>query len=193
MKGSLRERSPGVWQVRVSLGRDPGRRRNRYAAATVRGTKRDARRAAARLVNEADQGRIPLAKETCGDLRRPVGPVARHIEARGRAPKTLVENRRMAAAVTKELGSKDLQKLKWALSTPGPTTTLHGGRSGSRRNGQSRCRRSWGSWTCGRRPRWRCAMTAPRLPMWPRCSGLDTPSRAEPIRSWRDFVCSLAR
>ena len=42
VKGSLRERSPGVWQVRVSLGRDPATHRYRYAAATVRGTKTDA-------------------------------------------------------------------------------------------------------------------------------------------------------
>jgi len=47
VKGSLRERSPGVWQVRASLGRDPATHRYRYAAATVRGTKRDAQRAAA--------------------------------------------------------------------------------------------------------------------------------------------------
>ena len=44
--GSLREPLPGVWQVRVSLGRDPVTHRYRYAAATVRGTKRDARLAA---------------------------------------------------------------------------------------------------------------------------------------------------
>ena len=30
-----------------------------------------------------------------------------HIEARGRAPKTLVENRRMAPAIAEELGAKD--------------------------------------------------------------------------------------
>jgi len=52
----------------VSLGRDPATHRCRYAAATVRGAKRDAQRAAARLVNEASQGRIPLTKETVGGL-----------------------------------------------------------------------------------------------------------------------------
>ena len=60
--GSLRERSPGVRQRRVSLGRDPGTHRYRCAATTVRGTKRDAQRAAAGLVSEADHGRIPLTK-----------------------------------------------------------------------------------------------------------------------------------
>src|SRR5580704_852703 len=38
--------------------------------------------------------------------------LADHIEARGRAPKTLFENRRMAAAIAEELRGKDLQKLK---------------------------------------------------------------------------------
>jgi hypothetical protein len=64
---------------------------------------------AARLVNEASEGRISLAKETFGSL---LDRWLDHIEARGRAPKTLVENRRMAAAIAKELGAKDLRKLK---------------------------------------------------------------------------------
>ncbi len=68
MKGSLRERSPGVWQTRVSLGHDPETHRYRYAQATARGGRRDAQRAAARLVSEAAQGRIPLTKETFGGL-----------------------------------------------------------------------------------------------------------------------------
>ena len=41
VKGSLRERSPDVWQVRVPLGRDLPRH-YRNAAATVQETKRDA-------------------------------------------------------------------------------------------------------------------------------------------------------
>jgi len=69
----------------------------------------DAQRTSARLVNEASQGRIPLTKETFGGL---LTRWLDHIEARGRAPKTLVENRRIAAAIAEELGAKDLQKLK---------------------------------------------------------------------------------
>jgi hypothetical protein len=76
---------------------------------TATDTRRNAQRAAARLLNDADSGRIPLTNETFG------GRLTRwldHIDARGRAPKTLVENRRLAAAITEELGSKDVQKLK---------------------------------------------------------------------------------
>jgi len=75
----------------------------------VRGTKQDAQRAAAGLVSEADHGRITLTKETFGGL---LTRWLDHIETRGRAPRTLVENRRIASAITEELGSKDLQKLK---------------------------------------------------------------------------------
>jgi hypothetical protein len=49
---SLRERPPGVWQVRVSLGT----LRYRYAHATVQGGRRDDQKAAARLVSEAAKG-----------------------------------------------------------------------------------------------------------------------------------------
>ena len=61
------------------------------------------------MVNEASQGRIPLTNETFGDL---LNRWLDHIEVRGRAPKTLVENRRMAAAIATELGTKELRKLK---------------------------------------------------------------------------------
>jgi hypothetical protein len=43
--GSLCERPPGVWQVRVSIGRDPVSHRYQYASTTVRGGRREANRA----------------------------------------------------------------------------------------------------------------------------------------------------
>ena len=43
VKGSLRDRSPGVWHVRVSLGRDPASGRHRYTTTTVRGGRRKRR------------------------------------------------------------------------------------------------------------------------------------------------------
>ena len=47
---------------------------------------------------------MPVTKETFGGLlRRSLD----HIEARGRAPKTLLENRRMTAAIAEEIGVKD--------------------------------------------------------------------------------------
>ncbi len=93
----------------MALGRDPASGGYRYAATTVHGGRRAAQRAAAQLVNDAANGHIPLTKETFGGL---LTRWLDHIEARGRAPKTLVENRRMAVAVAEELGAKDLQKLR---------------------------------------------------------------------------------
>lgn len=42
--GSIRQRGSKVWQVRVSLGRDPDTGRYRYAQRYVNGGKRDAQR-----------------------------------------------------------------------------------------------------------------------------------------------------
>ncbi len=95
--GSLRERSPGVWQVRVCVGRDPKTKRYRYVSTTVHGGRRAAQREAARLVKEAGEGKIPAERETVAGL---LHRWLEHIEARGRAPKTLLENRRMAAVIT---------------------------------------------------------------------------------------------
>ena len=75
----------------------------------MRGTERDAQRAAAGLVSDADGGRIPLTKETFGGLL--ISP-ARPQRSPGATPRTLVENRRIAAATAEEQGSNDLQKLK---------------------------------------------------------------------------------
>ena len=50
VQGSLRERSQGVWQVRVSLGLDPTTKRYVYVSTTVRAGRRAAQREAARLV-----------------------------------------------------------------------------------------------------------------------------------------------
>jgi hypothetical protein len=108
VQGSLRERSPGVWQVRVSVGRDPVTKRYRYVSSTVRGGRRAAEREAARLVKQAADGKIPLERETLAGL---LERWLEHIEARGRAPKTLLENRRMATAISEELGTKELRRL----------------------------------------------------------------------------------
>ena len=58
MKGSIKQRSPGSWQIRVFLGRDPqGKiiRRNE----TVRGKKADAERRLREILTELDHGITP--------------------------------------------------------------------------------------------------------------------------------------
>ena len=55
MNGSIRQRSPGSWQLTVDLGRDlRGRRRRKYV--TVRGTKAQAQRKLRALLSTVDQG-----------------------------------------------------------------------------------------------------------------------------------------
>lgn len=61
LKGSIKQRSPGSWQIRVFLGRDPqGKimRRNE----TVRGKKADAERRLREILTELDHGITPPKK-----------------------------------------------------------------------------------------------------------------------------------
>jgi integrase len=53
---TIRERQPGVFEVRAFVGRD-GKGRPVQISRTVRGTKRDARRAAQELASEASTAR----------------------------------------------------------------------------------------------------------------------------------------
>jgi integrase len=67
MRGYIRRRSAGSWQISVSAGFDPVTGRRRQVWRTVRGSKRDAERELTRLQREvdggtfADSGRLTLA------------------------------------------------------------------------------------------------------------------------------------
>ena len=55
MQGSIRQRSPGSWELTVDLGRDPlGKRRRQFRA--VRGTKAHARRELRKFLSALDRG-----------------------------------------------------------------------------------------------------------------------------------------
>ncbi len=58
MKGSMRERSKGVWELRVYAGRDPVSKRPRQISRTFHGGKRAASTELSRLVAEASDGRM---------------------------------------------------------------------------------------------------------------------------------------
>jgi len=67
--GSVRQRAPGSWELRVHTGRDPLTGRKRYAHRTVNGTKREAQAALARLVTEVGDGaHAPEREGTVGEL-----------------------------------------------------------------------------------------------------------------------------
>lgn len=59
MRGHIRQRSPGSWEVSFDLGRDAfGKRRTKWV--TVRGTKAEAQRKLREMLTTLDQGRNPV-------------------------------------------------------------------------------------------------------------------------------------
>ena len=58
MKGTIRQRNPGSWEIQVFLGRDVNGKRIRKTE-TVRGKKSDAQRRLREILSEVDRGAIP--------------------------------------------------------------------------------------------------------------------------------------
>ena len=58
MKGGLRQKSPGIWEVRLEAGRDPVTGRRRQVSRSVHGSKRQAQAVLNTLLADAniDQG-----------------------------------------------------------------------------------------------------------------------------------------
>jgi hypothetical protein len=50
----IRQRTPGAWELRYSLGRDPATDKRRVATATIRGTRREAEKELRRLLRTLD-------------------------------------------------------------------------------------------------------------------------------------------
>jgi integrase len=56
MTGHIRERSPGSYELRYTLGTDAASGKRKTATATVRGTRKDAERELRRLLSAVDSG-----------------------------------------------------------------------------------------------------------------------------------------
>ena len=56
MRGGIREKRPGVWEIRYEAGRDPLTGTRRQVSRSFRGTKREAERALNAVVADADRG-----------------------------------------------------------------------------------------------------------------------------------------
>jgi len=68
-RGSIQQRSPGTWSIRVELPPDPGTNRRRQKRVTVRGTKREAEVELANLLHQLNTGSlINPGKITLGDF-----------------------------------------------------------------------------------------------------------------------------
>jgi hypothetical protein len=87
MAGTMREgKSPGSWEPRVELARDPATGKRRWRSRTVCGSKKQASRELAQLVVEV--GGLDVAEMGGGSVRDLGERWLKHLEARGRERST---------------------------------------------------------------------------------------------------------
>lgn len=94
----MRERRPGVWQLRVYLGVDAASGKKRYVGRSVSGGKRDAQRALARLVTEAES--LAVVKPAAAEAKKMTLTelVEEHIRRHEGSPTTLIAYRSILKA-----------------------------------------------------------------------------------------------
>ena len=108
IRGSMRERSAGVWELIVQLPRDPVTGKPKQLSRTVRGTKREAQRRLAALVNEVSTTGVSTTSVTLSAL------IDQWLEmsAERLSPTTAHEYRRLASVMIEPaLGSTLIRKL----------------------------------------------------------------------------------
>jgi integrase len=108
MRGSMRQRRPGVWELIVQLPRDPTQARARQLSRTVRGTKREAQRALAELISQISAGKVSSAATPLSEL------LARWLDhvAEQLSPTTLREYRRLVRTMLDpDLGRLPLRRV----------------------------------------------------------------------------------
>jgi hypothetical protein len=81
MSGLLRQRSPGLWEIQVDLGRDPLTGSYRSVSWIIHGSKRKAQEEIDRIVTSADNGKLQGTKANRTIAGR-LGPVHRAIMRR---------------------------------------------------------------------------------------------------------------
>ena len=82
----MRERSPDVWELIVSAGRDVVTGKPRQVSRTFRGNLRDAKKARAELLTEVSKGRHTGSRATVDDL---FADWIVELERKGRSPNTI--------------------------------------------------------------------------------------------------------
>jgi integrase len=104
----MRELRPGYWQLRVSLGRDAVTGKPKYRTRGLRGSRREAGRALARLIADVDMGKAEPSSDSVGTL---LDLWLAHIEREGRSPTTLRNYQSLRAQLPKEFLSTSMRKL----------------------------------------------------------------------------------
>lgn len=108
MRGSLRQRGPKRWQLRVYEGRDEITGKPTYRTRTVEGTKREAQTALAAMVAEVETGIVKPKAMTVADL---LEAWLTHIEHLGRSPTTLYGYRRLVLQLPDGFKSTPIAKV----------------------------------------------------------------------------------
>jgi integrase len=127
VRGHIRERGKGTWELRVFLGRDPITRRDRYKTRTFKGGKKDAEKELRALLSTIDAGVV--SEGTFGELLERWYLVA--TTSRDWSPKTVVEHRRIIDKQLGPLSNLALNKLRTPLiDTYYATLRSQGGRCG---------------------------------------------------------------
>ncbi len=109
MAGTMRERQPGVWELRVRLGRGPLSGKHRQVSRSFRGTERQASKELAKLATATPEASAVGSSKTVKDL---LDRWIDHLEARGRTPKTIDGYRSIARArLEPALGTVKLRQL----------------------------------------------------------------------------------
>ena len=109
MPGSMRERQDGVWELRVSTGKDPVTDKYRTVSRIHRGTPATAGKALARLVTEVDDKHHGGTEGTVSHL---IGKWLALSERNGRSPTTLRTYRSyLKANIEPALGRIELRRL----------------------------------------------------------------------------------
>ena len=108
--GTMRERSPGRWELVVSAGRDPATGKYRRVVRTFASTsRREAKAALAKLETEVAAGKVSFDDPTLADL---LNRWMDHITSVGRAPTTLYHYRQyIDREIVPVLGAIRLSKL----------------------------------------------------------------------------------
>jgi len=98
--GTVRQRSPGKWQLRVFVGFDPITGNPRQLSRTVDARNQtEAQRKLRAWQKELDEAPAEATLDSSATVRTLIDEWLRHSEARGRAPRTLHDARRSAETV----------------------------------------------------------------------------------------------
>lgn len=132
MKGTMTERSPGTWRLRVYIGDDPATGRPRQVSRTYKGTKKHAQTALAELIIDVAGGPVPASGSTT--LAVFLDQWISYI-APSRSPATIRGYRDKIRRIDAKLGRIQLAKLRahtldrtyreWLDEGLSPTTVHH--------------------------------------------------------------------